>query len=174
MTHQLRSAFLVFAVATLSLFINGCVSAIEMSRSTPAPLNVKVSDGRPSGLHSGANFAYWIWRDGDGMWHLRTTTANKSRRFQGRIHAVAPGTISGLSEVSVEGSRRRIEGLRMVDGDIAFDFTTKGKMDGLDFRFIGESCLEFDLRIDGDGDPGKIFIGSRQTKPSSSHFTLCP
>lgn len=75
--------------------------------------------------------------------------------------------------VSAEGGRHGDE-MGIVSGDLAFDFTTKGKEDGVDFHVTGASCLEFDLRIDGDGDPGKIFIGPKQTKPGSAHFMLCP
>ena len=170
----LRWCVATAAVATAFLFVAGCVNAIQMSRSTPAQLDISVADGRPPKLHSGDHFAYWLWRDSDNLWHLRTTTARKARHFQGRIHPVAPGTISELVGVALEGGRRRADGFGMVDGDIALDFTTKGDEDVLDFRFSGGAGLECDLRIDGDGDPGKIFLGQKQTKPGSSHFILYP
>ena len=170
----LRWSVVAAAVATAFLFVAGCLNAIQMSHSTPAQLAMSVADGRPPRLHSGDHFAYWLWRDSDNLWHLRTTTARKSHRLEGRIHPVAPGTISELVGVALEGGRRRADGLGMVDGDIALDFTTKGEEDGLDFRFSGGAGLECDLRIDGDGDPGKIFIGQKQTKPDNSHFILRP
>ncbi|HTZ21396.1 MAG TPA: hypothetical protein VMC06_10990, partial [Opitutaceae bacterium] len=162
------------AIGTCVLLVSGCVNAIPMSHSIPAQLNVSVADGRSPKLHSGDRFAYWLWRDSDDTWHLRTTSARKAHHFQGRIHPVPPGTISELVGVSLEGGRRRADGLGMVDGDIALDFTTKGEEDGLDFKASRSECLEFDLRIDGDGDPGKIYIGPKQTRPGNSHFMLCP
>ena len=170
----LRWFVIAMAIATCSLLVSGCVNAIQMSGSTPAQLNLSVADGRSPKLHSGDKFAYWLWRDSDDTWHLRTTTARKAHHFQGRIHPIPPGRISELAGVSLEGGRRRADGLGMVDGDIALDFTTKGDEDGLDFKFSRGECLELDLRIDGDGDPGKIFIGQKQTRPGSSHFMLCP
>ena len=162
------------AIITCLLVVSGCVNAIQMSRSTPAQLSVSVADGRPPGLHAGDHFAYWLWRDGDSMWPLRPPPKSPAQRIQGRIHPVLPGAITDLAGVGIEGGQRRSDGLGMVEGDIALDFTTKGGEDGLDFRFSGGACLEFDLRIDGDGDPGKIFIGQKQTKPERLHFMLCP
>ena len=178
MKHETIGALRWFAtavaIATCSLLVSGCVNAIQMSSSTPAQLNIGVADGRSPKLHSGDRFAYWLWRDSDDTWHLRTTSARKAHHFQGRIHPIPPGRISELAGVGLEGGRRRTDGLGMADGDIALDFTTKGEEDGLDFKFSRGECLELDLRIDGDGDPGKIFIGQKQTKPGNSHFMLCP
>lgn len=62
----------------------------------------------------------------------------------------------------------------MVDGDIAFNLVTEGNQDGFDFRVSTATCVEFELRIDGDGDPTRIHLGAAQTHPSSAHFLLCP
>jgi hypothetical protein len=161
------------ACAACAWLVTGCVNAIDMSSSTPAQLNARTADGRSPALHSGDHFAFWLWRDEDNAWHLRTTTAGKSHRFQGRIHPVAPTAITELHVIGLEGGRHADQ-VAMVGPDVSVDFTTKGKEDGMDFKVSGEACLEFDLRIDGDGDPGKIFIGKSQTKPASAHFMLCP
>ena len=150
------------------------MNALQMSGSAPAQLNASVAEGRSPALHSGDHPAFWLWTDGEGAWHLRTTTARRSHRFQGRIHPVAPGAIVGLEGVGLEGGRRHADEIGMVAGDLALDFTTKGAEDGVDFHVSGNCCLEIDLRIDGDGDPGRIFIGPKQTRPGSAHFMLCP
>src|SRR3954463_3875286 len=76
------AAWFVVAAATTLLLVTGCISQIEIARAKPAQLKITVADGRSPALHSGDHFAYWIWRE-DDVWHLRTTTARKSRRFQG-------------------------------------------------------------------------------------------
>jgi hypothetical protein len=165
---------LMVGLAIYALILGGCVNAIEMSRSTPAQLAIRVAHGRPPALHAGSNFSYWLWRDSDGVWHLRTTTARHSRRFQGRVRALDGGSIKDLTSVSLDGGRRSADAIGMVAGDVAFDFITAGGIDGFDFRIEGASRLEFDLRINRNGDPGRIIIGQRQIKPSNSHFILFP
>ena len=165
----------VLALAACILLLTGCVNVVEMSRTTPAQLGAETANDRSPSLHSGDDFAYWVWKDSDGTWHLRTTAAvRKPHHFQGRIHPLTPGTIAGLTRIGLEDRRRRGDLLTMTDGDIAFAFFTRGDEDGLDFRLNGSAPLEFDLRIDGDGDPGKIYLGKNLIKPANSHFLLCP
>ncbi len=167
-------------VPIVLILFSGCatdaprVRPIQFSASTPTRLAASVADGRSAKLHSGNNFAYWLWRDTDGTWHLRSTASGKGHRFQGRIHADSPGALSIGALVSMEARGRHADDIGMVDGDIAFNLVTAEKEDGFDFRVARETCVEFELRIDGDGDPGKIFIGAKQTKPGSAHFLLCP
>src|SRR5438105_12831441 len=147
----------VFPAALGVLLLANCATGIQMSRTTPAQLSASAADGRSSSLHSGNHFAYWLWKEDDGTWHLRTTSARQEHRFQGRIHPMTAGSIEALVGVGLEGGgrRHRGDGMDMVEGDVVLDFRTKASEDGLDFQLRGNVCLEFDLRIDGDGAPGK-------------------
>jgi hypothetical protein len=168
------------AALTIGLLLTGCASEaprvrpIQFSSSTPARLGVSTVDGRSEAMHSGARIAYWLWRDADGLWHLRSTTTKGSHRFQGRIHADTPNTLIIASRVSMESNGRHADDIGLVDGDIAFNLITEGKQDGFDFRVARDTCLEFELRIDGDGDPSRIHLGASQTRPAGAHFLLCP
>lgn len=172
-----RSLSLAAVCLLAAALLTSCVEpvhSIRMSESTPTRVNASLAAGRSNKLHSGAPFAWWIWQDGDGQWHLRTTAARQGKRFRGRIHVDAPGAIVQLTPVGMENRRGNHDEIGMVDGDIALNFTTHQNVDGCDFRLTGTGCLEFDLRIDGDGDPGRIYLGSSQAQPPSAHFLLCP
>jgi hypothetical protein len=174
MSASSRQCVRCFAAGVMSLafllFLAGCASGIAMSTSTPATVATSVLAGRPTRLVSGATQSYWLWTDADGVWHLRTTTAGRRRHFQGRIRpdpdvslALAGSTIGEWKDaVALEGK------------DIVFNLETKGRQDGFDFRVSGGGCLELDLRIDGDGNPGRIFLGKDNLTPANSHFSVCP
>lgn len=154
------------AVAVLA----GCVAGLDMSTSTPAQLSTAVATGRPTRLVSGANQSFWLWVDADGVWHLRSTTAGLKRRFQGRIRPAAGVTLTIAETTASEWK----DGVALQGADLVFDLITKGHQDGFDFRASGSDCLEFDLRIDGDGNPNRIYIGKDNRTPTNSHFTICP
>jgi hypothetical protein len=109
---------------------------------------------------------------------LRTTAARQGHRFQGNVRASAPGAIQALTGVGIDprGKRKRAGGdhLKTENGEIFFDFVTKDNLDGFDFQLVGSSCVDFDLRIDGDPDAGKIFIGKNATKPEKARIVFCP
>lgn len=151
----------------------GCVSAPKFPVTAPAEVKPSVAEGRPSALRSGANFSYWVWRDAEG-WHLRTTSARKDHKFQGRIRAQTPGAISDIKAVSMEHNKKGSDRLAMEGGELVFELFTSGKNDGFDFKVSGNGCLEFYLQIDGDSDPKRIHLGQSQTAPPSTHFRLCP
>ena len=140
-----------------------------MAPSTPAQVSTAVLSGRPTQLRSGANQSYWLWTDADGVWHLRTTTAGVRRHFQGRIRPDADVTLA-LSSGMIGGGK---DAVALQGNDIVFNLETKGHQDGFDFRVNGDGCLEFDLRIDGDGNPGRIFLGKDNRTPANSHFLVC-
>ena len=134
--------------------------------------------GRSPNLHSGSGFAYWIWREDDGTWHLRTTAGRQGHRFQGRVRSSTPGAIQALAGVGLDAPGRKKRGggdhLTTENGGIVFDFVTKASIDGFDFQLVGDSCVDFELRIDGDGDAGKIFIGKGGMKPDKPRVVFCP
>lgn len=150
------------------------VHLISFYPNTPERLSASVVDGRAPAMHAGAGFSYWLWRDTDGIWHLRTTSRGRRHLFEGRIHADSPGALSLVTTISQETSGPDADQVGLVDGDLAFALRTKDKQDGFDFRVARDTCLEIELRIDGDGDPAKINLGAAQTKPTKSHFLLCP
>src|SRR3954463_2866174 len=78
------------------LLLTSCATGIQMSRTTPAQISVTAADGRSPNLHSGDRFAYWLWKEDDGTWHLRTTSARQPHRFQGKIHPTTAGAIEAL------------------------------------------------------------------------------
>ena len=176
-TCLFRGLRAALALMLCALFFSACESGVQMARTTPARLSATVASTRSPALHSGNHFAYWIWKDDDGTWHLRTTSARVQHRFRGIIRPSLPGAIRALSGIGLEGPGRRGRGgdrLELVGSDVVFDFSTKDTEDGLDFQLVGNPCLEFDLRIDEDGDPGKIYLGKNQAKPDAPHFVLCP
>lgn len=168
-----QSAALLSALALCCALLIGCVSAPKFPAAPPATLNLSVAEGRPTALRSGANFSYWVWRDAEG-WHLRTTSARKDHKFQGRIRAQTPGAISDIKAVSMEHNKKGSDRLSLDGGELVFQLFTSGKNDGFDFKVSRGGCVEFFLQIDGDSDPTRIYLGQNQTRPPSTHFTLCP
>src|SRR4051812_36514358 len=164
-------------VLTLCLLLGtSCSSGIRMFSTTPAHSSTNVAEGRSPALHTGNPFGYWLWKEDDGTWHLRTTAARQAHRFQGMIRPSVAGSIQALSGVNLSpgGRRRSADVLRMDGSNIVFEFATHQGLVGLDFQVVGKSDLEFDLRIDQDADPGKIFMGKAQANPPKAHFILSP
>ena len=58
-------------------------------------------------------------------------------------------------------------------GNIAFDFTTAGAHDGIDFTVQGK-CVDFHLRLDGNETPDRILVGAKEQRPKLAKFTACP
>lgn len=168
-----------FVSALLTVLLASCAHEPKPLPTAVARMSFASAQGRSPDLHSGRPFAYWIWRDDDGSWHLRTTASRQGRRFQGRVRSTSAGAIQALTGVGLDprGKRKRAGGddLKMERGEIVFDFVTKDSIDGFDFQLVGASaCVEFDLRIDGDGDAGKILLGRHAVKPDQPRLVFCP
>jgi hypothetical protein len=144
---------------------------MQMSTSTPAPVSMIAAEGRSSHLAAGAHQAYWLWKDSDAVWHLRTTAPRNGRRFRGLIRPL-PGTT--IVDVKPLGGGQRDERLASTGKVVAFNYWTRNGVNGFDFRINGGGCIEFDLKIDGDGDPSHILIGKNDHRPKDAHFLLCP
>ena len=132
--------------------------------------------GKPVGTHEGAVERYAVWQD-DGGWHVRTTTREYEHHFRGVIEA------KGGEFVQVKGYKLEHKGPQrdlFIEGPehhvINFDFSTKGSVDGLDFRVKGrEPKLSFTLTIgekEPKFEPGRIFIGKMGAHPSSNPFEV--
>jgi hypothetical protein len=168
---KIRPSFAPSLLALALLALTGCMTreGIAMSTLTPAELPMRIAEGQPPKMHSGANQSFWVWKDEQGVWHLRETTSRVRRHFQGRIRAY-----DGAQIVDVRGFQIGAHDWLAVQGrDIVFDLDNKQHIDGFDWRVNGGGCLEFDLRIDGSGDASRIFIGQKEQTPKSAHFTLC-
>jgi hypothetical protein len=153
-----------------ALLLGGCAEPIQMPVSTPGGLQVVDAMGRPRGLSSGAHMGYWVWKDQDAVWHVRTTSDRVRHHFEGKIHPFPGTAIFNLHAISHERDDR----IEMVDGDIAFHFKPRENVDGIDFQLTGPDALEFSLQIDNDDDPTHIFVGDRQRKPANAHFIISP
>jgi hypothetical protein len=161
----------VFALVAL-LGIPGCATApaVRMSDSTPTRVDMIAAEGRPKDLKLGANRAYWLWKDEDRVWHLRTTAARRGHQFEGVIRPFPGAEIVDVRGVGLGPNAQ----LGMAGRTVTFQWHTKQGMDGFDFRVNGGDCLEFELRINQDGDPAHIYVGKGQFSPQKEHFLLCP
>ena len=132
--------------------------------------------GKPMGTQAGAVERYAVWQD-EGGWHVRTTTKEYEHHFRGVIE------VKGGEFVQVRGYKLEHKGPQrdlFIEGPehhvINFDFSTKGSIDGLDFRVKGkEPMLSFTLTIgekEPKFEPGRIFIGKSGAHPSTNPFEI--
>lgn len=123
----------------------------------------------PPNMKDGAQLAYWIWRDKDGVtWHLRTTAGKVVHRFSGRIWV--DGTLGDLkpSRLEIEDRLKKED-----EGVLVFDFQTMEVMDGFDFKVAAGRCVTFHLLIDGKPAPQEVEIGQKEIAVGSATFRLC-
>jgi hypothetical protein len=143
---------------------------VPADNSGPAQLPPGIADGRPPRLHAGAGMNYWVWATSRTSWHLRSTTARREARFQGRVRVLNGASIARIATTRTEYNDR----VRAVGNDVDFDFVTLGNEDGFDLELTGSGCLEFNLRIDGGPHPGMIVLGQAEQGPGAAHFIACP
>lgn len=123
--------------------------------------------GEPKGMGAGSSKRFMLWRENNGLWHLRTTTGRNQHRFSGEILAEG-GIISDLSAISTE----RKDWVSVKDPKrIVFNLNTNGAIDGFDFRTTGTN-LKFSLFVDGETRTNLVYIGAQATNPPSIPFTL--
>ncbi|MGZ3424863.1 MAG: hypothetical protein ACXVEE_43800, partial [Polyangiales bacterium] len=133
-----------------------------------SPVSNNLTAGVPPSLHPGAPPAYWIWREANGWWHIRTTSIKGSvHRFWG---AVAP---QGASVGEVKPSRLEFnDRIKFSQKHIYWTFDTSGHTDGFDFKTSGGGqCVRFNLQ---GTSTTQVFIGAKQVSPPTHHFELCP
>jgi hypothetical protein len=91
-------------------------------------------------MGAGSSKRFVLWRENNGLWHLRTTTGRNQHRFSGEITAEG-GIISELSPISAE----KKDWVTAKDPKrIIFNLNTNGAIDGFDFRTTA-SNLKFSL-----------------------------
>lgn len=168
---MLRLTSLLFLASVA--FLASCAqppAPLPPSSPNPPRLSVDLAAGRAPELATGNHRAFWIWRDDDGLWHLRTTSRRVAHRFQGTIRPLPGSEIMDFKRVGLDPNDRA----GLVGRTLSFDWRTSRLIDGFDFRLRGETGLEFDLRLDEDGSSRYIYLGRDRTKPSAAHFLLCP
>ena len=132
--------------------------------------------GKPINSKAGEIEHYAVWQDGGG-WHIRTTTKMIEHHFRGVV-SVKGGEFADVKAFRLEGKGAQKD--LFIEGPehhvINFDFSTKGSIDGVDFRVKGkEPMLSFTLMI-GEKEPkfesGRIFIGKNGDHPSTNPFEI--
>jgi len=141
--------------------------------SVEAQVQVANLVGKPKGYKPGASNRIAVWYDGQG-WHIGTATAGKLHRFQGSVEVIG-GKVTGLTSQKLEGGGKAGD-YWMLTGSrhkLYFDFSTKGKADGVVFQ-VGPmaTSLKFDLTVDGKSQPQLIHLGPNAVHPGSSTFVL--
>lgn len=167
-----RLSLIVLLAASVALpFATGCVVYKKGAKSPKevATLPASTADDRPAGFQETSGPGFWIWRGPKDGWHVRTTTGGKQHNFHGEIAVRGSGVMTDLRASRTELNDR----VRGNPSGAAFEFKTAGFKDGVDFKVDAGGCLEFDLKLNGKGQPAKIYIGGRQTNPPSHWFKLC-
>jgi hypothetical protein len=137
---------------------------------TPLPRPTPLSPlGRPDNMGPGSTHRFLVWRNKNGLWQLRTTTAGEQHNFSGEILAEG-GRIFDLQTAETE-KRDWVLLANTNPGRITFNLVTKGTIDGFQFRTDAKS-LKFTLKIDGEVRVKQIYIGSTGTNPVAMPFTL--
>ena len=153
-------------VVTFMLYIAGAALAYD----TIDP------HGKPMNTEAGKVEHYAVWQD-EGGWHIRTMTKEFEHHFRGVV------TVKDGEFVAVRGYRLEHKGLQkdvFIEGPehhvINFDFSTKGSIDGVDFRVRGKKpMLSFTLTIgekEPKFEPGRIFVGKAGVHPSDNPFEI--
>ncbi|MFL5263099.1 MAG: hypothetical protein ACJ79E_17835 [Anaeromyxobacteraceae bacterium] len=144
------------ALAATLLALAGCHHASGVGFTSRMP------DGRPP-FAAGAPEGYWIWQDARG-WHLRATS-DVPRRFHGVVESVD----GSVAEVRAVGVRR---GVSPGEDAIAFDWQSSGAEQGFDWA-ASDDCARFELYIDGDTRPLRVFLGGGEQSPARVPFAVC-
>ena len=124
--------------------------------------------GRPA-FKSGEGLAYLIWRDNNNVWHLRWTTEEKRRNFTGTLWAIG-GAFVNAKGVGLEKKEDRIS---ISPGLIKFNAWAAGGQDGIDFHLGPRTKrVRFELFIDGESRPDRVFIGKDGDHPPGNPFEI--
>jgi len=132
--------------------------------------------GKPERTGVGKTEHYDVWQD-QGGWHLRTYTKEYDHHFKGTITA-SDGELVDVKGYMLEhkGPQKDLFIVGPEHHVLTFDFSTKGSVDGVDFRVKGDKpMLSFTLML-GEKEPKfqptRIFIGKGSQNPGSNPFEL--
>ena len=148
-------------------------ASIAVAASAAGPID---PHGKPGKTGLGKTEHYEVWQD-QGGWHVRTFTKEYDHHFRGVI------SVSGGEFVDIKGYMLEHRGpqkdLFLVGPEhhvINFDFSTKGSVDGIDFRVKGETpMLSFTLMLgekDPKFEPTRVLIGKGAANPESNPFEI--
>jgi hypothetical protein len=122
--------------------------------------------GRTRPMHGESG--YWIYLD-DGWLHLRVTTFEHGHRFQGSL-TVLRGQLGSL-ELDRPGMAEQVAAQ---GNSVQFDLEP-GRNAEVGFRVrTDESCLRFDLYVDGAHRAERVHLGARRLSPRGVPFERCP
>jgi hypothetical protein len=125
--------------------------------------------GRPRIPRRSVEPAYWIWY-ADGTWQLRMAAGRgRVHRFQGSIAGV-----NGLAELDpVEPELK--EQIALVHQAVQFDVEGgHGEVRGFGARISNNGCARFDLYLDGEPHPERVYLGPRASPVKAVPFERCP
>lgn len=148
----------------------GPVEEYAEVRTPPVRAGIGDARGQPTHFERGRHAAYWIWVTPDGVWHLRMPTGGRDARFQGRIVGDGGAVVQLVAVTRAELADRVVQRRRAVH----FDLTAQGGFDGLDFRAENNACVRFRLRLDGEDELKRVFLGAQGVPAPSDHFIACP
>ena len=148
-------------------------SLVSAVATAAPPLDAK---GKPEKTSIGKTEHYEVWRD-QGGWHVRTHTAKFDHHFRGVV-SVSGGELMEIKPYKLEhkGPEADLFVVGPEHREITFDFSTKGSVDGIDFRVKGEAPqLHFTLML-GEKDPAfvpdRILIGKAAVHPTENPFEI--
>lgn len=176
------SCFRLHAAVCLALLLISSPASPE-EKPDDAKANVLQVDpvGRPVlGPKKAQGPRYLIWH-ADGQWHLRTRSSADQATFRGTI-TVRDGKVTELANFGDLETRKRGKRniqdagkLNAARDRIAFEFRTSTGEDGFDFSLgPGATALEFDLKIDEEPTPEKVYLGRKAVSPPKGKFLLAP
>lgn len=128
--------------------------------------------GRPDERLMNQTKRYFIWHDAEG-WHLRSAS-KLGTDFDGSIRVVG-GTVVKFRPAGAEQRTQNPDrwALNRKRQKVTFAIHTVKSFDGIDFTVDGEATsLQFDLRIDGEELPKRIYIGRDRLNPDAAAFSL--
>jgi len=132
--------------------------------------------GKPEHTGVGKTEHFEVWQD-QGGWHLRTFTKEYDHHFRGTITA-RDGELVDVKGYLLEhkGPQKDLFILGPEHHVLTFDFSTKGSVDGVDFRVKGDKpMLSFTLMLgekEPKFEPKRIFIGKSSANPDANPFEL--
>jgi len=120
--------------------------------------------GKPDPLKGSG---YRVWK-AEGDWHILMSSGENKRVFKGYIRCLGNGRITGAW--SVKADKRGDHG-NWNEREVRFSMTVKEDKDGVDFS---ADCrkLEFDLLMDDERKPNRVFVGSGGAHPYEMPFRI--
>lgn len=162
----------------VALLAGSVVQSQEKPRDAAVNVLAVDSAGRPVlGPKKAQGPRYLVWH-ADGQWHLRTRASAETFTFRGTI-TVREGKVARIENYDDLENKRRgkkvqdVGKLNAARDRIAFEFRTSAAEDGFDFTLgPGATALEFDLKINDEPAPEKVYLGKKAVNPPKGKFAL--